>query len=142
MARPKREVLPMTHVLVVHHDPDMADEETDWLRRAGYGVVECSGPARGPCPILNDEPCSAVDAADVLVYDVWASGNADTERELIARLRELHPTIPIVLTAPGIELNWEETRDAAGVVSIAGALTAATLANAVERAIESIVQVR
>jgi DNA-binding NtrC family response regulator len=128
----------MTHVLVVHHDPDMADQETDWLRAAGYTVGECAGPQHGPCPILNSLPCPAVELADVLVYDVWASGDTETEKILIERLRELHPDIPIVLTAPGMEFDWVETSGVHRVVPLEGAPTAARLNAAVAQALESV----
>jgi DNA-binding NtrC family response regulator len=128
----------MTHVVVVHHDPDMADQESDWLRQAGFSVSECAGPTHGPCPILHDLPCPAVEGADVLVYDVWASGDAASERMLIERLRELHPDIPIVLTAPGLEFDWVETAGLHAVVPLSGAPSAATLREAVDRALVSV----
>lgn len=124
----------MTHVLVVHHDPDMADQEADWLRRAGFTVSQCAGPTFGPCPVLHGLPCPAVEEADVLVYDVWASGDTRSERYLIERLRELHPDIPIVLTAPGMEFDWVETTGIHAVVPLVGAPSATSLRAAVEHA--------
>jgi len=128
----------MTHVLVVHHDPDMADQESDWLRAAGYSVTECAGPTYGSCPVLRGEHCPAVHEADVLVYDVWAAGDTESERELIDRLRDLHPTIPIVLTAPGVEFVWVEESGAHGVVALEGAPSAALLRAAVTRALATV----
>lgn len=128
----------MTHVLVVHNDPDMADQESDWLRQAGFTIGECAGPQHGACPILHDLPCPAVDGADVLVYDVWASGDAASEKDLIERLRELHPDIPIVLTAPGMEFDWVETSGLHAVVPLVGAPSAASLQEAVVRALASV----
>lgn len=128
----------MTHVLVVHHDLDMADQETDWLRQAGYTVEQCAGPTYGPCPILHDRPCPAVEGADVLVYDVWASGDTESERELVERLRELHPNIPLVLTSPGLEFDWVETGGNHAVLPLDGAPSASTLRAAVERALASV----
>lgn len=128
----------MTHVLIVHHDPDMADQQSDWLRQAGYDVEECAGPQYGACPVLRGEPCAAVDHTDVMVYDVWASGDTDSEKELIERLREVHPEIPIVLTAPGVEFDWVETDGIHGVVTLEGALNSAMLRKAVARALESV----
>ena len=46
----------MTRVLVVHHDIDLADQEADALRRAGYDVTECMGPIGAACPILAGIP--------------------------------------------------------------------------------------
>lgn len=128
----------MTHVLVVHHDPDMADQQADWLRAAGFTVSECAGPQHGACPILHHLPCPAVERADVMVYDVWASGDTDSERELIEQLREAHPEIPIVLTAPGIQFDWVETKGDHGVVALEGAMSAALLRGSVRQALESV----
>jgi DNA-binding NtrC family response regulator len=127
----------MTKVLVVHRDPDMADQEADWLRRDGFTVIQCSGPTYAPCPILSGEECPAVDDADVLVYDVWASGDSEFEKALIERIRESHPGTPIVLTAPGLEFDWVETAGAHAVIPLEGALTAARLRTAVEEALVS-----
>lgn len=97
----------MTRVLVVHHDVDIADIEVDDLRRAGYEVDQCAGPIGGDaCPVLRGEPCWQVEKADVLVYDIWASG--DGRAELIDDLRELHPDKPVVLTSGGLLLDWVE----------------------------------
>jgi len=128
----------MTRVLVVHHDADMADQEVDSLRRAGFVVQQCAGPMFGPCPILAGRPCSAVDEAEVLVYDVWAGGGSDTGRQLIESLREQHPEIPIVLTAPGMELDWVETSGLHAVVPLVGIPTGARLRAAVAEALSSV----
>jgi DNA-binding NtrC family response regulator len=128
----------MTSVLVVHHDVDMADQEADWLRRSGYAVVQCSGPTHGPCPILQGLPCPAVEDVDVLVYDVWASGSGEVARELIEGLRELHPNVPMVLTAPGMEFDWVEDSGVHGVVPLVGALSAERLDEAVQKALASV----
>jgi len=130
----------MTRVLVVHHDADMADQEVASLRRAGYEVSQCAGPTYGPCPIVHGRPCPAVDDADVLVYDVWAGGDSDSGRTLIEELREQHPEIPIVLTAPGIELDWVETSGIHAVVPLVGVATGVRLRSAVELALASVAQ--
>ena len=89
----------MTRLLVVYHDVNVADIETDELRRAGFEVDRCSGPIGGsPCPVLNGRPCWQVDEADVLVYDTWEAGNH--EPEMLASLRHHHPGKPVVLTSP------------------------------------------
>lgn len=128
----------MTHALVVHHDPDMADQESDWLRQAGFTVSECAGPQYGPCPILHDQPCPAVEEADVLVYDVWAAGDSESELDLVERLHAHHPNIPIVLTAPGMAFDWGAANEAAGIVTISGRPSAATLVEAVRSALASV----
>ena len=98
----------MTRVLVVHHDLDLAGQETDSLRRFGYDVNECGGPSRNVCPVLAGHSCELAQAADVLVYDVWASGDAEGSRVLIDNIRDIHPDTPVVLTSPGLALSWEE----------------------------------
>jgi DNA-binding response OmpR family regulator len=128
----------MTHVLVVHHDPDMADQESEWLRWAGYSVEQCAGPQYGPCPVLHGKSCAAVDSADVLVYDVWSTGDTESERDLIELLRELHPDTPIVLTAPGLEFDWVQTSGLYAVVPLIGAPSAARLSAAVREALDSV----
>jgi DNA-binding NtrC family response regulator len=120
----------MTHVLVVHHDVDVADLEVDTLRRAGYVVTQCAGPAAGPCPVLAGRRCWMADAADVLVYDVWASG--DGGRELIAGLRELYPATPIILTAAGQLLDWVAEEGPYGVSALVGAPSHGDLTNLIE----------
>lgn len=127
----------MTHVLVVHHDLDIADQEADSLRRAGYSVEQCAGPSFGPCPVMYGRTCPAVEHADVLVYDVWSSGDSDSERQLIEELREQHPEIPIVVTAPGMVLDWVETSGIHAVVPLVGAPTAERLKAAIEQALAS-----
>jgi hypothetical protein len=128
----------MTRVVVVHHEPDMADHMSDWLRHDGYDVAECAGPAHAPCPILHGRPCQAVEDADVLVYDVWATGDSASERELIESLRDLHPGKPVVLLSPGLEFDWEETSGSHSVIPLDGAPSAASLRAAVERALASV----
>ena len=128
----------MTHVVVVHHDLDMADQESEWLRHAGFSVEECAGPQHGPCPVEYGRHCPIVHRADVLVYDVWSSGDAESEQRLIEALRELHPEIPIVLTSPGLEFEWERTSGIHAVVPLDGVPSAAGLVEAVNRALASV----
>ena len=125
----------MTRVLVVHHDIDLADQEIDSLRRLGYEPVGCAGPAGSPCPVLRGEHCPDVHNADVLVYDVWSTTETGSGRTLIEGLREMHPEIPIVLTAPGMELDWVETEGIHKVVPLVGAPTAEKLDAAIKEAL-------
>jgi hypothetical protein len=125
----------MERVLVVHHDIDLADQEADSLRRRGYQVEQCAGPVFHECPILRGEPCPAVERADVLVYDVWSTGESDGGRRLIDGLREMHPDVPVVLTAPGMELDWVETEGPHKVVPLVGNPTGERLADAIDQAV-------
>ena len=125
----------MTRVLVVHHDLDLAGQEVDSLRRLGYQVTECSGPSRNVCPVLAGHPCDLAEDADVLVYDVWASGDADGSQALIENIRDVHPDTPVVLTSPGLALSWEETGGAHGVTMLSGQPTGARLHEAIQAAL-------
>jgi hypothetical protein len=125
----------MTTVLVVNHDIDIADQQADSLRRIGFDVLQCSGPVHWACPILSGDVCPLVDRADVLIYDVWASGEASGARQLIEGLRDLHPDVPIVLTAPSMELSWVETSGLHGVTPLVGRPNGANLAAAITAAL-------
>ena len=125
----------MTRVLVVHHDIDLADQEADALRRAGYEVTECMGPIGSACPILAGLPCTIAEDADVLIYDAFVTGEPDGARALIERIREIHPDIPVVLTATGMEPEWAEMSGVHKVTPFVGQPTAVNLAAAIERAI-------
>ncbi len=125
----------MTRVLVVHHDVDMADQEVEALRLAGYDVEQCTGPLVHACPVMRGEPCDAAERADVLVYDVWATGESDGGRRLIGNLRELYPDIPVVLTAPGLELDWVEEEGVHAVTPMTGPTDRVHLTAAIEAAL-------
>jgi DNA-binding NtrC family response regulator len=125
----------MTHVLVVHHDVDLSDQQVDGLRRRGYTVTQCLGPIGASCPILSGHPCDMAADADVLVYDAWATGEPDGAVGLIAGLREIHPDVPVVLTANGIEPEWMELTGIHAVVPLVGQATGDRLADAIERAL-------
>jgi hypothetical protein len=124
----------MTRVLVVNHDTDLADEEVDSLRRRGYDVRECLGPIGGHCPILAGRPCDLVTWADVLVYDAWATGEPDGAQALVQGLRAIHPEVPIVLSASGIEPDWIEIAGPRQITPLVGVPTGPRLAAAVDRA--------
>ncbi len=125
----------MTRALVVHHDLDLGGQEADSLRRFGYEVIECSGPTRNHCPILAGRPCDLAERADVLVYDAWASGDADGARTLIENIRDIHPDTPVVLTSPGLPLMWEEAAGAHSVTTLVGQPTGARLHEAIQAAL-------
>ncbi|HSL97340.1 MAG TPA: response regulator [Candidatus Deferrimicrobiaceae bacterium] len=127
----------MTRVLVVNHDTDLADEEVDALRRRGYEVRECLGPIGASCPILSGRACDLAEWADVMVYDAWATGEPDGAATLIAGLRDLHPDVPIVLSASGMEPDWVEIAGPHGVTPLVGSPTGDRLAAAIESALEA-----
>jgi hypothetical protein len=122
-------------VLVVHRSEGVAVAEADDLRSLGYEVDICSGPARFACPVMRGERCEAVERADVLVYDVWATTESDGGRHLIQGLRDLYPDIPVVLTAPGMLLDWVETEGSHRVTPLVGPPTTARLDAAIREAL-------
>jgi len=132
----------MTRVLVVHHDLELAGQEADSLRRFGYEVVECGGPTRNVCPVLAGRPCDLVERADVLLYDVWASGDAEGARTLIENIREIHPDTPLVLTSPGLALRWEENTGRHAVTGLLGQPTGARLHEAIQAALAPVTVAR
>ena len=125
----------MTRVLVVHHDIDLADQEAASLRRLGYDILQCRGPSAFSCPVIRGERCPDVERADVLVYDVWSTTEAGGSRALIEHLRDLYPEVPVVLTAPGMELDWVETEGPHKVVPLVGMPTAEALDAAIREAL-------
>jgi len=122
-------------VLVVHHDAGLAEAEATSLRRLGYDVEQCAGPAKSACPVMRGQRCPAVERADVLVYDAWATTESDGGRRLIEDLRELYPDIPVVLTAPGMMLDWVETEGAHKATPLEGVPTSARLDAAIREAL-------
>ena len=127
----------VTRALVVHHDIDLADQEADSLRRLGYEVEQCTGPSAYACPVMRGDACPAVERADVLVYDVLATTESDGGKRLVEGLRDLYPSIPVVLTASGMEFDWVETEGPHGVVPLVGAPTAERLDAAIREALRA-----
>jgi len=125
----------MTTVLVVNHDIDLEDQEAESLRRFGYTIEQCSGPTANTCPVLAGRSCPLAERADVLVYDAWASGDAEGAKTLINGLREIHPDVPVVLTVPGIDLDWIEEEGPHRVVLLMGQPTGARLHEAISEAL-------
>jgi hypothetical protein len=120
---------------VVHHDVDLSDAQVDSLRRRGFQVTQCLGPIGASCPVLAGRSCDMAAEADVLVYDAWATGEPDGAQRLIDGLREVHPDVPVVLTASGIEPDWMELTGVHSVVPLVGQPTGERLAAAIEEAL-------
>lgn len=125
----------MTRVLVIHHDIDLSDQEVDSLRRRGYEARQCLGPIGSSCPILAGLPCDLAVDADVLVYDAFVTGEPEGARTLIEGMREIHPDVPIVLVASGMEPSWMELAGLHGVTPLVGQPTGDRLAAAIETAL-------
>jgi CheY-like chemotaxis protein len=87
-------------VLLVEDEPLVRMLLADELRQAGLTVVEAGG-AREALTVL------AVDSVDLVVTDIQMPGGMDG-LELAERVRQTHPSVPIVLTSgnpPPLDLN-------------------------------------
>ena len=72
------------------------------------GRIADAGKFLHACPVLNGKPCWQVEWADVLVYDVWASGFSG--EELTEDLIKQYPGKAIVLTSQGMDVGWAGPR--------------------------------
>ncbi|MFV2063894.1 MAG: hypothetical protein ACC726_10345 [Chloroflexota bacterium] len=45
---------------------------------------------------MEGKRCEAVERADVLVYDIWATTESEGGRRSIGQLRDLYPDIPVL----------------------------------------------
>ena len=67
--------------------------------RAGYQVLACPGPRRGPggrCPHLDGEPCPLAEGADAVVVSLVMD---DTGQEILHQHRELYPEVPVCVSS-------------------------------------------
>jgi hypothetical protein len=101
-------------VLIEHPGSLVRLELTEELSTAGYEVSTCSGPAAPAaraCPLLADEPCPLVDAADVIVNGLHAEQDAILERQ-----RQVAPDTPVLFLA-GADAPTAPARPTKGVVA-------------------------
>lgn len=126
----------MATVLLVNHNRDFADLIASWLSGRGHQVLQCPGPGRVSCPILEGRACYGAELADVLVYDAWSSGGLLADRELIFGLRRLHPDRALILTAPGLEPDWGPLPGDDEVFPLTGLRNASQLEAAVQMALK------
>ncbi len=126
----------MTRALVVHHLPATASTQASALRRLGFTVEQCRGPAACDCPVVDGRSCPLVERADVLVYDVAGLRLERDGRELGAELRALYADKPLVVVAGGAEPGALEANEPSdGVVWLRGALDAERLSLGIEEAL-------
>ncbi len=89
---------PPWRLLVESRAPGVDIANFDAFRDAGFAVTVCEGPAdvAGECPLVRGEPCSLVDEADVVLFDLddhparWA---------VLDDLRATRPELPVVVRA-------------------------------------------
>jgi DNA-binding NarL/FixJ family response regulator len=80
----------------------------DALRRAGYAVAVCAGPAaEDRCPLAGDEGCAAAHGADVIVSSLGLE--TAESREALAALRTRLPRLPVLVEADeAVASRWPE----------------------------------
>lgn len=95
-------------VLVEHPDADAAADVVAALRRSGFAVAVCPGPADGGlCPLATEDGCAAAEGADVVV-SALGLGTPETRAALSALRRRL-PETPLLVTATAAEAErWPE----------------------------------
>lgn len=111
-------------VLIEHPDPDQALDLAGAVRRAGFTVGICRGPARSGdpptrCPLHKLEPCIAVEGADVVIT---ALDLADEDGVGVLRgLRTRYPSKPLVVAATASQsLEFADVLDGCTVVPVDG----------------------
>lgn len=89
------------HVVIENPDDGAARAQMEALEAEGLSVRRCGGPdATGDlgCPVLREERCPLIEAADVVVHDLDLD---DPEhRRVLTGLRVTHPEVPVVLEVP------------------------------------------
>jgi hypothetical protein len=88
---------PGVRVLVEHPDGAVRSVLEKRLGLLGYDVRTCAGPHDGAdCPLLKQQPCPAVDGADLVV-----TGLVDDlcGRLILRRIRRRRPELPVVAEA-------------------------------------------
>ena len=90
--------------------PEREDREAyaDALRRAGYSIAVCPGPAAaGHCPLAGDEGCAAAHGADVVVSALGL--DRPEGREPLVALRARLPHLPVLVEADAeAPARWPE----------------------------------
>ncbi len=106
-------------VLIEDAAEDAGSPVIDALRRAGFAVAVCPGPAgvgAPRCPLVDHGECPLVEGADVVLWGLGLD-RPEGRRELEA-LRARHPRLPVVVRAPAEEAaRWAEAVADATVVA-------------------------
>jgi hypothetical protein len=65
-------------VLIVEHDREARERMGRWFERTGFRVLDCPGPTRPALTCVGGEggPCPLVDAADLVVLDLWLQSDS------------------------------------------------------------------
>jgi hypothetical protein len=85
-------------ILDVNPDPDALDWEEDLLARFDISTIGCCGPdARGGCPLLSNQPCAKIDAADGVLFQLDLD-RFEHRRILTKYMQQLSVPIRVVVT--------------------------------------------
>ena len=89
---------PTLRVLIESTDPALAVSDFGAFAAAGMDVAFCHGPDHTPpeCPVVRGDPCPLAAGADVILFDLGASGG-----EVLEAARRLHPATPVVVRGGG-----------------------------------------
>jgi hypothetical protein len=88
-------------VVVEESDAVLRSAIAGTLRSAGYRASTCPGPSTADgkrCPLVHDEPCAAVENAD-LVLQVAPPAEHELA-EVRTALHAQHPDLPVMLMVP------------------------------------------
>lgn len=86
-----------TRVLLEHPDGAVRTVVQDQLGKLGYDVLSCAGPdGEVGCPLLRQQPCPAVEGADVVVTGLV---NEIAGRLITRRIQRRRPDVPVVAEA-------------------------------------------
>lgn len=84
-------------VLFEHADGAVREVMARELSQLGYDVLTCGGPRDAVgCPVLQQQPCPAVEGADVVVTGLL---NDERGRFIARRIRQHHPDIDLIAEA-------------------------------------------
>lgn len=107
-------------VLVENPDDAAGLASASILRRAGYAVAVCCGPAerrRPPerCPLVGPDGCALVHGADVIVSSLGLE--RPEGRAVVQALRARYPETPLVVeVAPGEADRYRQALDGCDVI--------------------------
>ncbi len=103
-------------VLIESADPVLAVSDFGAFANAGIDVALCHGPVDHPteCPAVRGESCALAAGADVVLFDLVASG-----ADVLEATRQLRGAAPVVLRTvpPGFDPEGLEVLPAAASVT-------------------------
>ena len=104
-------------ILIEHPDDAVGLELASVLRREGYAVAVCPGPAESErCPLTGPEGCAVAHGADVVVSALGLDGS--TGREVLEALRARLAGVALVVEVdPALEDECRDLLEGCQIVS-------------------------